>query len=478
MNDIKLSVDIIQMIVDYNTESDYLPDEDSSSSEDDTLSATSVSSNDDDESNYIGDLTEDDITSVMEIAMELIDEYYSAHVLSIASAKFREEVIAYTTEIVLTDIDSMVGGRLPHADMNEITCEVHEFVNKIHDNYVFFHARPQRSMSMIDDPLTESELDASRVLNIERQIRTLTEIPQPAQKTVEWYEFRYNLITASNLWKVFGSVAMQNSLIYEKCKPLDLSQSTSGMTHTGSALHWGVKYEPITVMIYEAKFNTKVGDFGCIRHPKYSCIGASPDGINIDPTNVRYGRMLEIKNIVNRDISGIPKQEYWIQTQIQMETCDLDECDFVETRFKEYESECAFCEDNTHKYKGVILNFISQETSDGFVPIYKYMPLNRSTDQSTVNEWISTTKEEAKSDNLALFSVIYWYLDEFSCVLIPRNREWFTAACPKIESIWETILHERETGYEHRASKKRVPKPAPALMVVRLGADEAPITQA
>ena len=169
MNDIKLSVDIIQMIVDYNTESDYLPDEDSSSNEDDTLSATSVSSNDDEESNYIGDLTEDDITSVMEIATELIDEYYSAHVLSIASAKFREEVIAYTTEIVLTDIDSMVGGRLPHADMNEITCEVHEFVNKIHDNYVFFHARPQRSMSMIDDPLTESELDASRILNIERK---------------------------------------------------------------------------------------------------------------------------------------------------------------------------------------------------------------------------------------------------------------------------------------------------------------------
>jgi hypothetical protein len=45
--------------------------------------------------------------------------------------------------------------------------------------------------------------------------------------------------------------------------------------------------------------------------------------------------MLEIKNISNRIIDGIPKEEYWVQMQIQMETCDLDECDFVETRFKE-----------------------------------------------------------------------------------------------------------------------------------------------
>ena len=46
--------------------------------------------------------------------------------------------------------------------------------------------------------------------------------------------------------------------------------------------------------------------------------------------------MLEVKNIYNREIRGIPKEEYWIQMQIQMETCDLDICDFLETRFLEY----------------------------------------------------------------------------------------------------------------------------------------------
>jgi len=38
---------------------------------------------------------------------------------------------------------------------------------------------------------------------------------------------------------------------------------------------------------------------------------------------------------------------------------------------------------------------------------------------------------------------------------VERNREWFNAARPKIEDVWQTVLKERETGHEHRASKKR-----------------------
>lgn len=37
-------------------------------------------------------------------------------------------------------------------------------------------------------------------------------------------------------------------------------------------------------------------------------LGASPDGINIEPNSEKYGVMLEIKNIVNREITGIPKR--------------------------------------------------------------------------------------------------------------------------------------------------------------------------
>jgi len=56
-----------------------------------------------------------------------------------------------------------------------------------------------------------------------------------------------------------------------------------------------------------------------------------------------------------------------------------------------------------------------------------------------------------------LLTSIYWYLDEFSCVLIQRNREWFQAVVPEIEEVWNTIAKERVDGFEHRAAKKRTP---------------------
>ena len=67
-----------------------------------------------------------------------------------------------------------------------------------------------------------------------------------------------------------------------------------------------------------------------------------------------YGRMIEIKNVVSREITGIPKMEYWIQMQLQMEVCDLNECDFLETKFIQYSNEEEYREDNEIEYKGII----------------------------------------------------------------------------------------------------------------------------
>ena len=86
----------------------------------------------------------------------------------------------------------------------------------------------------------------------------------------------------------------------------------------------------------------------------------------------RYGRLLEIKNVKSREIDGTVSKPYWIQTQVQMEVCDLNECDFLETKFIEYENynsyvndivELEYSDDSdsdeintvTCNYKGVIL---------------------------------------------------------------------------------------------------------------------------
>ena len=74
---------------------------------------------------------------------------------------------------------------------------------------------------------------------------------------------------------------------------------------------WGNLFEPVSIQIYEIVNSTTVEDFGCITHHEIDYIAASPDGINIELNSNRFGRMLEIKNIVNREITGIPKTEYW-----------------------------------------------------------------------------------------------------------------------------------------------------------------------
>jgi hypothetical protein len=226
-----------------------------------------------------------------------------------------------------------------------------------------------------------------------------------------------------------------------------------------SPLHWGQKYEPLSVQVYEHINKTKIEDFGCIQHNTYKFLGASPDGINVDQNSKLYGRMLEIKNIVNREITGIPKKEYWIQTQLQMEVCDLDECDFLETKFVEYQNFNEFCNDgNAEKtekdeFKGVMMYFNTYEGN----PFYLHKPFDI-IKYEEIEKWEEEMIDFYESKNMLWIKNNYWKLEKISCVLILRNKKWFQDNIAQIEKTWNIILKERETGYEHRAPNKRPKK--------------------
>jgi putative phage-type endonuclease len=342
-------------------------------------------------------------------------------------------------------------------------CELYdEITERFHEEI----APPRVSIPTHCDHDDDDVVDKETIRN---KIRTLQEKPQPEQRTPEWYERRNNLITASAASKAFGTQASINQLVYEKCKNQNASCSppTPLQGSVNSPLHWGQRYEPLTVMIYEHRNNTKLGEFGCIQHDKYPFIGASPDGINIDSESSIFGRMVEIKNIVNREITGQPKEEYWIQTQIQMEVCDLDECDFVETRFKEYDSKEEYDADatTTQGYtangneKGIILWFQTAPTltQQGHVvppiQLYEYAPIGATPYE--FDKWEAEVFMKHERLGSTWVRTIYWYLDQYSCVLVRRNRLWFEEAVPILQRLWETIEKERETGYEHRAPKRK-----------------------
>ena len=358
--------------------------------------------------------------------------------------------------------------------LNEV---LETYIQELHDEITerFYEEIAPPRVSM---PTHHDHDDVVDKETIRNKIRTLQDKPQPEQRTPEWYTRRNNLITASAASKAFGTQASVNQLVYEKCKNqpsssqdqnqiVSCSPPTPLQGSVNSPLHWGQRYEPVTVMLYENRNRTKLGEFGCIQHDTYPFIGASPDGINIDSESSIFGRMVEIKNIVNREITGRPKEEYWIQTQIQMEVCDLDECDFVETRFKEYDSKEDYDADATttqgytadENEKGVILWFQTAPalTQQGHVvppiQLYEYAPIGATPYEYDKWEVEVFTKHQRLGS--IWVRTIYWYLDQYSCVLVHRNRLWFEEAVPILQGVWDTIEKERESGYEHRAPMKR-----------------------
>ena len=173
--------------------------------------------------------------------------------------------------------------------------------------------------------------------------------------------------------------------------------------------------------------------------------------------------MLEVKNVVSRDITGNPLTSHWIQMQHQMEVCNLDTCDFLETKF-------TFYTDRQEYYNDVMGPSDCSKSKDGKVvgelihfgiafnpePFYVYRPLTLTT-QIECEKWESDMIDKYTESpfNYCFIQYQYWKLDIFSCVVVPRNKQWFQAALPIYQDLWNTIEEERKSGYEHRAPKKR-----------------------
>ena len=388
---------------------------------------------------------------LVQTALHLMDEFIIDNPQIISEPDFHNILLEEIKDIFYIQMEDQI------EEYDDLEDDMNELLEDAFQIFItsFY---PERSINTNDYKVIE--LNDDDIDFLEKKIQGLRDIPQPVQRTPEWYEFRSNLITASNAWKAFESPAAINQLIYEKCQPIkviDPDVKVINNVNTNTPMHHGQKYEPLSVMFYENNYNTKVEDFGCIQHPSYSFLGASPDGINVDQSSERFGRMLEIKNPVSRDITGIPKKEYWVQMQLQMEVCDLDECDFLETKFveypdrKNYEADTNFGKDK----KGIIIQFYTKEG----IPFYAYKPLHLISEEE-VSEWEDKTINfyESESYNYSFTKYIYWKLEQLSCVLVLRNREWFKNNIGQLENVWKVVEKERISGYEHRAPKSSTGK--------------------
>jgi len=389
-------------------------------------------------------VTKEDKQHLWEQVCELIEMYIDTNIMMMKSPYFHDDI----NNFIMNEMRNM------YENIYDDIFEEELYVILQKGNRFYFSKEiPRRSYQI---SFAKPRVNIPKLSSIIKQLR---DTPQHEQRTAGWFNDRWNMISASSAWKALSSESYKNSLIYEKCVPIDAKKF--GSVNINSPLHWGQKYEPLSIQIYEQKYNTSVEDFGCIPHPKYSNIGASPDGINTDKKSTRYGRMVEVKNRFSESvpITGNPKEEYWIQMQMQMNVCNLNECDFLETRFKEYSCATEFYNDGASftetedgKKKGIYLCF----EKDGF-PHYEFPELNLSFDE--FDKWEQEKISQLTQKNYQWVSYIYWYLDKMSCVLVFRNKKWFEKASQELNALWNVILKERVSGYQHRAPNKRERKP-------------------
>ena len=409
--------------------------------------------------NYCVFMSETDALQFYDTTAKLLDSFFKANYFIFLEEPDEFEDIAYdeVKEVVMSQMEHILFmDEKAEDEIEDMFDEVFEIYmdsfiryEEVEDLYHLY-----KNYATYVDPVKH---------RIEEAIEKIRSKPQPVQRTQAWYEFRHNLITASNAYKAFESQAQQNSLIFEKCQPMKTFETDpqNSFVNINSSLHWGQKYEPLSVLIYEKENNVKVEDFGCIQHDQYPFLGASPDGIITDSESKLFGRMLEIKNVVSREITGIPKKEYWTQMQLQMEVCDLDDCDFLETKFVEYENvDQMLSEPDPKKKRGVIMYFQTAEGRPHY--IYKVLEdFSREKIHAWEEEMIESHQvidEKTGEFKKSWIGNYYWKLEVYSCILVKRDKVWFQTNIGQLAHIWSIIEKERISGHEHRAPKKRVPK--------------------
>lgn len=315
---------------------------------------------------------------------------------------------------------------------------------------------------------------------LENHFQKLKNLPQPEQRTKEWFDYRHNRITASDTAAAIDLNPYEpvESFILKKCDPDHKFLDNENVYH-------GKKYEPIATLIYEYIYNVRVIEFGALPSETYIILGASPDGICSCSTldnkfSPMLGRMLEIKCTTSRHIytsgrihGNICPYYYYCQVQQQLECCDLEECDFWQCKIVELNREnylADTCSNTIHtvgtnaeqikidnKIKsGVILKFLPKKWEpefDGDSIEWKskfIYPPRLDMDLLEYESWIVNTlsdwmiKYRELAEHFYFEKVVYWKLESSHNVLIKRDRHFFGNIYPLLEDTWSKVIYYRK----------------------------------
>jgi putative phage-type endonuclease len=304
----------------------------------------------------------------------------------------------------------------------------------------------------------------------------LLQIEYPPQGSEKWFQLRMERITASD----GGCIVDVNE--HELPYKFILKKVRGEHFETNDACYHGKKYEKIANMIYCYRKNVKVEDFGLVAHSDINILAASPDGIvglyKLDGIHTtRFtGRMLEIKCPPKRKIKTdgeiygeqCPKY-YWVQVQLQLECCNLEECDFLQCDISEYDDREDFISDTDASEPFRSRSFGMEKGC-----LIQIMPLKYANDLSSgniyenarfihppkiemtpfeVDQWTIETINniELLHQGYFMHKIIYWKLRKLHCCTIIRDRKWFAEKLPMFQKMWSYVTFLR--NYKDKAEQ-------------------------
>src|SRR5690606_24644881 len=136
-----------------------------------------------------------------------------------------------------------------------------------------------------------------------------------------------------------------------------------------------------------------------------SFLAASPDGI-VSSMGKLIGRMIEIKCPLTRKIYTLNETSniyticpiyYWAQVQLQLQCCDLEECDFWQCKIEEYDNYESFYDDTDLEKP-----FLSKESGLAKGCLVQYLPLDKGNNSETYNEDIYEYSRHDYPENICM----------------------------------------------------------------------------
>ena len=341
-------------------------------------------------------------------------------------------------------------------DINFLKNNLRPFQEILNEYYEYL--QPSVNLVILQNRLTELKNDINKWEQREKirnQVKKLLNRYQPQQLSKEWFDLRSKMLSASSDIGVITGLSYSQS--HGKTRPFKIDENKRKKEieelilkkcgyelckFTGNdSTRFGSKFEEVANKIYQYKTKNTVLQFGLLQHPKYSFIGASPDGITTT------GIMIEIKCPPKRKITGIVPENYWCQMQVQMDVADLNECDFVECSFVECSKE--ECMESAQEFKGVI-GEMYKCSCDCSCNCYNNLDNRIYIYPSEIIDTITNQKKNIKNDYYTKYAHLYkfknfnyWILNVYSQVKVERDTVWWNENIKKITDTWNEILRYR-----------------------------------